>query len=312
MKRLLFVCFLFPAISSFSQSIIFFNSPTVKDTIKLTPDTLYYSLSYYLQDEPGVLYKKTYYKGLREGVTFKKQNIIETKVTSFIGLDSVREFIYDEQWELIGERLLSGKEVDSASSFSKLEYAKADIVFGETVKLIEGKKGKKKTLKLLLSNDLPQNNYFQLLSKDSHLIVPDGRIFMEHRSELLVELEVSFESGFWEYELEMLAANGKSQKMNIEVIGYDLSKDDFVGVEELSSREEVVLSNGVDIFIETPNNEKLLKVRGNEKEENIPLTQVVNKLSKKRALQDGNYIFELVDLAKGSKSFCKVKLVWPN
>jgi len=292
-KYLTFIVFIFPILAN-SQQII-----SVADTI-------------YYQVDPSKSSKKIgeirYNKKLDGNKKLTKADLFMRGKKSFDQLDSIRCFVYNSEWELISENTVKGENL---TEFKNNDRAKnksgKDFNLEESVITIKGRSQAHQQAKIYLKNNLPQNYLIKVASNSDNIEILEKERMFPNRSKIEFNLNVKIETGRHEYYLTFKNSNNESERVKIETIGYELMEMDFKEEKHASTNKEIILSNESDIYMEVLNNNKLLKIKGNEKEYNLGVSKITNKIDAKR-LKKGIYNLELHNLGAKNIKYCKIKI----
>jgi hypothetical protein len=280
-----------------------FSQEVVEEIVRVENDTIYSVLNIYTENKK--LCEKRYYRKLQSQRGMNKEDFFMRGIRAYNSLDSVKRYIYNQNWELESEYMI--QERDLIKEYKSFHYSSEEFEIQESFLIVEGKANQIKSLQLFINNLTPQNYYIKFVSLSKKLIFQDEGILHLNRLGKDYNFNVELKSGVNQIELVIENSNKKSKSLKIKTIGFDLSHSDFVDQSKLPQFEEIELNGGKEIFIEIKGNDKLLTIKNKDMEVKFPVSKVHNKLDK-NFLQKGSYVLELLNLQSEEIKLCKVKV----
>ncbi|MGB1217234.1 MAG: hypothetical protein ACPG5P_05135, partial [Saprospiraceae bacterium] len=156
-------------------------------------------------------------------------------------------------------------------------------------------------------NYLPQNSFLTILNKNKNIQTKGNKIELKSRKKNNLNLNVEIKSGVNNYKLILENFNNKKRRLNIETIGWDILASEFINESELKKSNCIAFNKGENIYIQSVENSKLLKIKRRKKIIEIPFSKAINKINTD-SLKKGKYILEIINLGKNTSKFCKIKI----
>lgn len=295
MKNICTLLFLIQCSFCYSQKIIIKES---KDTVLLQKE---HKL---LNDKIGETF---YYKTLKHQEGLSKEVLFMRGLKFYLEIDSVKYYIYDNQWKLkeVETQKVEGDTLKERININP--YLKDEFELEKTLYQISGQSKSIGLLEIKLKNNLPQDYFIELISNGDVVNFQKEQPLILSRENHLIILEIKIEQGVNHHMVKLKKSNGFETEIGINTIGYDILKEDFVDESKTELIKIKTMNRADDIYLEIEGNKKLLKIKKEGGEINLPVSKVVNVIHG-NTLKEGEYILELINLETLHKQICKIKI----
>jgi len=214
-------------------------------------------------------------------------------------VDSFRIYKYDNNWDLIEEKVVIGNQISKEVTFDKDEYNLLEKLVS-----VQGKVGSIKTI------DLKPDEYdlFTIENDNEGILIEQiGDSVKSVEVFPRFNLSIPVASGINTYDIYVEGEINPKTKMKMEVIGFDIANSDFRETKTQAIENALIFKSRAEVYIEKQDNEHLLEVRkkGLEKSIMVTTSKVVNTLNLK-SLEKGEYLLELINLNTGRRRYCKM------
>ena len=279
-----------------TQSIALHAQETEQEIIKIENDTIYFIEHWYNDD--GMLLEKRYCRSLESQKDFDDEDLYMRSMRRFYELDSIRVFVYDENWNLEKSYSIKNRAED-------MPYSSEQISIEQDFIRIEGMANTEKMVNLVFKNTTAQDYTLDLYSKSKNVDLPTPSQLFINRSKKNYPITIKLGHGIDNVEIIASNSNGFKKTVRLEIIGYDIADKDFV--KEPSETVLTEIETKDEIFIEIKGDEKLLLINSGKDRQQAPVSRLINKVSKEH-FKEGINSLELINLTTGEKRHCRIFL----
>lgn len=247
-----------------------------------------------------------YFKTLKSQLGLSKEALFIRGMSPYLQLDSIKYYNYDSNWQLYGTETLKGKEINLRNpNINTNPYTKEEFIIQKSIYQVKITPNSPNLINVEVKNNLPQDYFIEQIPNEHNGKFQAEKHLILSRKTKLIPLNIKVEKGASRHVFKLKNSNGFVAELEIDVIGYDMLKEDFVNKSEAESARGIIRKWKEDIYIEVEGNNKLLKVIKDDEELVIPVSKVVNRI-KGTTLKEGEYSFELSNLKTSKKKYCKV------